>query len=45
MKDCFLKSVIHDNRGRLCHVIESDCDSENFKRFNVEYRGRRVYFG
>jgi GNAT superfamily N-acetyltransferase len=42
MKDCFLKSIIHDKRGRQYHVIESDCDSENFKRFNIKYRGRRV---
>ena len=42
MLNCFLKSIIHDKRGRQYHVIASECNSENFKRFNIEYRGRRV---
>jgi GNAT superfamily N-acetyltransferase len=42
MLDCFLRSIIHDKRGRQYHVIATECDSENYKRFNIEYRDRRV---
>lgn len=31
-----------DKYGREFCVTEGDCGSDNFKRFNIEYRGRRV---
>lgn len=29
--------AIHDKHGKEYHVIESDCDSENFRRFNIKF--------
>ena len=37
-----MENIILDKYGKKYSVIESDCDSEDFKRFNIEYRGSRV---
>lgn len=35
-------NIIHDKHGRRYFVSSTDDDLETFRRFNIEYRGRRI---
>ena len=42
MIESFKKSIVHDKHGKQYFVIASEFDSEIYKRFNIEHRGRRI---